>query len=215
MKYSLVVHKQDAVRKPQPSPWSSAAAATGSVNGELTLVNSLAEGERALGTGAPTLWVTTIDGNWILCSTLVIKPQNLVFWSEVVLFLLTTQFPKSETLKMIEGVRNHGDFMEAGTEAKEKASSRVTQLPAADRTRTRPSDLHTVLSISTTPNTSFFKNWLWLWSVWTVRSYSAYKGQSPLKDYELPEGRTVFCSLFYSQGLARCLPHVKSLVHSC
>lgn len=40
--------------------------------------------------------------------------------------------------------------MEAGTEAKEKASSRVIQLPAADRTRTRPSDPHTVLSVSTT-----------------------------------------------------------------
>lgn len=38
---------------------------------------------------------------------------------------------------------------------KKKASSRATQLPVADRTRTRPSDPHAVLSVSTAPSTHF------------------------------------------------------------
>lgn len=37
----------------------------------------------------------------------------------------------------------------------------------------------------------------------------SWLSQSPLKDYELLEGRTVFCSLFYSHRVAWCLPHVR------
>lgn len=31
--------------------------------------------------------------------------------------------------------------------------------------------------------------------------YSGHKGLSPVKDYGLPEGRTLFCSLFFAQGV--------------
>lgn len=53
---------------------------------------------------------------------------------------------------------------------------------------------------------------LWLWKE-IVRLYPGCKGLYS-QNWVL-KGRTVFCSLFYFQGAARSLPHIRLLVYIC
>ena len=91
--------------------------------------------------------------------------------------------------------------MEVGTEAKERALSRATQLPGAGRTRTGPSGSPGSALCSHQTGPSFIRKLALILESADGQAVS-WLSQSPLKDYELLEGRTVFWSLFYSHRVA-------------
>lgn len=48
--------------------------------------------------------VTIMDRNWILCSTVAIRPQSLIFWSEVCILLTPYTVSKIRKSKDVRGV---------------------------------------------------------------------------------------------------------------
>lgn len=173
---------------------------------EALLGNSV-EGQKAQGTETPTSWIR--NNGWKLNPLFYSghKTLSFVFRSNICIIPDPHMVSGFNNSSDVRGGRNDGGFFQfkplmLWKVGQKTASPRATPLPRAGRTRTGPSG--SPCSALTRPDTSLFRNWLWPWK--DSADGQVERVSPPLQDYELLEGRAVFCSLFCSQGVARCLP---------
>lgn len=186
------------------------------------LMGNLVEGQRSLGTGTPIQWIGNYNG-WKLNPMFYSGPKSPkpMFWSEVCIILALHTVSGIRTLRMLLGQEPWRLFSlnlilwKQILRPKERPHpwSLICQRQDQNQASLMPLQCSlwspTWFSLLSSETCSDFGKCGWVGCTLVVKS------QSPLKDYELLEDRTVFCARFYSQGAAWRLPHIRPLIYSC